>query len=141
MELWSQTYDPLNNTILSTLVCAIPVLVLLGWAGNLQDQGALRAIAGLDRRGGHRAAAAAHAHVGGGGAALFGALFALTTICWIIVNLIFLYRHDGEVGLFRVLQDSIGGITNDRRLQLILIAFCFGAFFEGCSWRRHARSR
>ncbi|HKS11775.1 MAG TPA: L-lactate permease, partial [Pseudomonas sp.] len=56
-----------------------------------------------------------------------------STICWIIFNLIFLYRMTLQVGLFKVLQDSIGGITNDRRLQLILIAFCFGAFFEGAA--------
>jgi lactate permease len=133
MELWSQTYDPLNNTILSTLVCAIPVLVLLGGLGIFKIKAHYAAIAGL-------IAAVAIAllllHMPtsvAGGAALFGALFALTTICWIIVNLIFLYRMTVKSGLFRVLQDSIGGITNDRRLQLILIAFCFGAFFEGAA--------
>jgi lactate permease len=60
-------------------------------------------------------------------------LFAATTICWIIFNLIFLYRMTLKAGLFKILQDSIGGITNDRRLQLVLIAFCFGAFFEGAA--------
>ena len=57
----------------------------------------------------------------------------LPTVCWIIFNLIFLYRMTVKAGLFTVLQDSIGGITNDRRLQLVLIAFCFGAFFEGAA--------
>jgi lactate permease len=60
-------------------------------------------------------------------------MFAITTVCWIIFNLIFLYRLTVKKGLFTVLQDSIGGITNDRRLQLVLIAFCFGAFFEGAA--------
>jgi lactate permease len=66
-------------------------------------------------------------------ASMYGAIFAATTICWIIFNLIFLYRMTVKAGLFEILQDSIGGITNDRRLQLILIAFCFGAFFEGAA--------
>jgi lactate permease len=66
-------------------------------------------------------------------AGFFGGLFAVTTVCWIILNLIFLYRMTVKAGLFSVLQDSIGGITNDRRLQLVLIAFCFGAFFEGAA--------
>jgi lactate permease len=133
MELWSQVYDPLNNTVLSTLVCAIPVLVLLGGLGIFRIPAHFAALAGL-------IAAVAIAMLLLGmpgsivaGAALFGGLFALTTICWIIVNLIFLYRMTVKSGLFKVLQDSIGGITNDRRLQLILIAFCFGAFFEGAA--------
>jgi lactate permease len=133
MELWSQVYDPLGNAFLSTLVCAIPVLVLLGGLGIFRIRAHYAAVAGLIA-----AVLIALLLLGmpakvAGGAALFGTLFALSTICWIIVNLIFLYRMTVKSGLFKVLQDSIGGITNDRRLQLILIAFCFGAFFEGAA--------
>jgi lactate permease len=133
MELWSQVYDPLGNSILSTLVCAIPVLVLLGGLGIFRIRAHYAAIAGLVAAVGIALLLLGMPGKVAAGAALFGGLFALTTICWIIVNLIFLYRMTVKSGLFQVLQDSIGGITNDRRLQLILIAFCFGAFFEGAA--------
>ena len=133
MELWSQVYDPLGNSILSTLVCAIPVLVLLGGLGIFRIRAHYAAIAGLVAAVGIALLLLGMPGKVAAGAAMFGGLFALTTICWIIVNLIFLYRMTVKSGLFQVLQDSIGGITNDRRLQLILIAFCFGAFFEGAA--------
>ena len=68
-----------------------------------------------------------------GMSAVFGAAFGLLPIGWIILNVIFLYQLTNEKGYFKVLQDSIAAITHDRRLQLLLIAFCFGAFFEGAA--------
>ncbi len=133
MEVWSQVYDPLGNTFLSTLVAAIPVLVLLGGLGFFHIKAHVAAILGLVS-----AFAIAVFLLGmplkmAGTAAFFGASFAVVGIGWIIVNLIFLYRLTQKAGLFKVLQDSIGAITGDRRLQLVLIAFCFGAFFEGAA--------
>ncbi|MFN9390342.1 MAG: L-lactate permease [Betaproteobacteria bacterium] len=133
MEPWSQVYDPLGSTILSTLVCAIPVIVLLGGLGFLHIKAHIAAVAGLVS-----ALAIAIFVVGmpvdmAGRAALFGGLFGMIGIVWIIINLIFMYRLTLKAGLFKILQDSIGGISNDRRLQLVLIAFCFGAFFEGAA--------
>jgi lactate permease len=133
MELWSQVYDPLGNTLLSTLVSAIPVLVLLGGLGFFHIKAHVAALLGLIS-----AFAIAIFVLGmplkmASMAAFFGGSFAVVGICWIIVNLMFLYRMTMKSGLFTVLQDSIGGITGDRRLQLVLIAFCFGAFFEGAA--------
>jgi lactate permease len=133
MELWSQVYDPLGNTFLSTLVCAIPVIVLLGGLGIFHIKAHVAAVAGLVS-----SLVIAIVIVGmptemAARAAMFGGLFGLIGIVWIIINLIFMYRLTLKAGLFKILQDSIGGISNDRRLQLVLIAFCFGAFFEGAA--------
>ena len=68
-----------------------------------------------------------------GASALYGAAFGLLPIGWIVLNIIFLYQLTRDKGYFQILQDSIAGVTEDRRLQLLLIAFAFGAFFEGAA--------
>lgn len=133
MEVWSQVYDPLGNTFLSTLVAAIPVLVLLGGLGFFHIKAHVAAILGLVSAFAIAIFLLDMPLKMAGTAAFFGASFAVVGIGWIIVNLIFLYRLTQKAGLFKVLQDSIGAITGDRRLQLVLIAFCFGAFFEGAA--------
>src|SRR5580704_768391 len=131
--VWSQIYDPLNNAWLSTFIAALPVIVLLGALGIFRVQAHVAALLGL------AVALAAAVFVFrmpmemAGKTALLGAAFGLLPIGWIILNIIFLYRLTERLGLFKVLQDSISGITDDRRLQLLLIAFCFGAFFEGAA--------
>ena len=64
---------------------------------------------------------------------MYGAFFGLLPIGWIVLNIIFLYQLTKDKGYFKILQDSIAGVTEDRRLQLLLIAFAFGAFFEGAA--------
>src|SRR5206468_6454245 len=59
--------------------------------------------------------------------------YGLLPIGWIVLNVIFLYQLTNRCGLFQRLRDSITGLTEDRRLQLLLVAFCFGAFIEGAS--------
>lgn len=68
-----------------------------------------------------------------GKAALMGGLTGLLPIGWIVLNIIYLHQLTEQNGSFKILQDSIAGITEDRRLQLLLIAFAFGAFFEGAA--------
>src|SRR6516162_5624983 len=131
--VWSQTYNPLGNAWLSTLVAAIPIVVLLGALGIFRIKAHMAAIYGLI------ASLLVATVVYGmpvsmaGETAVFGAAFGLMPIGWIILNVIFLYQLTLEKGYFKVMQDSIAGVSQDRRLQLLLIAFCFGAFFEGAS--------
>ncbi len=131
--MWSQVYDPLNNFWLSTALAAIPVVVLLGALGVLQMKAHTAALLGL------ASALLIAVLIFGmpagmaGRAAVLGALFGLLPIGWIVLNIIFLYQLTEQKGEFTVLKDSITGITTDRRLQLLLIAFCFGAFFEGAA--------
>jgi len=130
---WSQVYDPLGSQVLSTIVAALPIVVLLGslaffhvkahWAAML---GLVVALVVSIFAFGMPVGMAAKS-------AFYGALFGLLPIGWIVLNVIFMYQLTNSVGLFDVLQKSITGITNDRRLQLLLVAFCFGAFFEGAA--------
>ncbi|MGE5470431.1 MAG: L-lactate permease [Bacteroidota bacterium] len=131
--IWQQNYDPFNNMLLSTLVASIPVIVMLVGLGFLHLKAHIAAAAGL-------AAALAIAIIGFGmpsemaaKAAFLGGLTGLMPIGWIVLNIIFLHQLTEQNGSFKILQDSIAGITPDRRLQLLLIAFAFGAFFEGAA--------
>jgi lactate permease len=131
--MWSQIYDPFGNAILSTAVAALPVVVLLGGIGIFELRAHVAAMLGL-------LAALAVAILGYGMpapmaalAAAYGAAFGLLPIGWIILNVIFLYQLTSEKGDFAVLQRSIGAISDDRRMQLLFIAFCLGAFFEGAA--------
>ena len=131
--MWQQSYDPAGSPLLSTLLAALPVIVLLGALGVFKLQAHWAALLGLGAALGiaifvfHMPATMA------GQSALLGALYGLLPIGWIVINVIFLYKLTYSTGRFQILQDSIAGVTNDRRLQLLLVAFCFGAFFEGTS--------
>jgi lactate permease len=130
--VWSQVYDPFNSMLLSTLAAAVPVVVLLGLLA-FHVRAHLAAVIGLIS--GLLVAIVAFGMPVkmAGLSALYGAAFGLLPIGWIVLNIIFLHRLTEENGSFKVLQDSIANITADRRLQLVLIAFCFGAFFEGAA--------
>jgi len=130
---WSQVYDPLGNTYLSTIVAALPILVLLGSLAFFHVKAHWSAILGLIVALGVAIFAFGMPPAMAGKTAVWGALFGLLPIGWIVLNVIFMYRLTSEAGLFEVLQKSITGITNDRRLQLLLVAFSFGAFFEGAA--------
>ena len=130
---WAQGYDPFGRWWLSTICAALPVLVLLGTLALLRMRAHYSVFLGLVTAimvaSGVFQMPIKMASI----AAIYGACYGLFPIGWIVLNVIFLYRMTCETGRFKILQLSMTGITQDTRLQLLLIAFSFGAFFEGAS--------
>ncbi len=131
--IWQQVYNPMGNMFLSTLCASIPVIVMLVGLGFLHMKAHIAAGLGLVF-----AILIAVLVFGmplemASKSAILGGLTGLLPIGWIVLNIIFLYQLTEQNGSFKILQDSIAGITEDRRLQLLLIAFAFGAFFEGAA--------
>ena len=131
--MWNQVYNPFGNAALSTIAAAIPVVTLLILIASGKVKAHIAAIlaliianviaifvftmpAGMSVR-----------------ASLLGVVSGFFPIGWIVLNVIYLYRITVATGRFELLQRAVGGVTEDRRLQLLLIAFSFGAFFEGAS--------
>ena len=131
--MWNQIYNPMGNAALSTVAAAVPVVALLLMIASGKGKAHIAAVialiianiitvfvftmpAGMSIR-----------------ASLLGVVVGFFPMGWIVLNVIFLYRITVETGRFELLQRAIGGVTTDRRLQLLLIAFSFGAFFEGAS--------
>ena len=131
--MWNQIYDPLNSKVLSTIAAALPVVTLLVLIASGKVKAHIAAVialvvaniitiliysmpAGMSVR-----------------ASLLGVVAGFFPIGWIVLNVIFLYQVTVSTGRFELLKRAVGGVTEDRRLQLLLIAFSFGAFFEGAS--------
>lgn len=130
---WQQIYDPFGNMFISTALAAIPVVVMLGALGLFHIKAHIAA--GMGLLAALLVAVFAYGMPAGmaGRAAMLGGFVGLLPIGWIVLNIIFLHQLTEQNGSFKVLQDSLSGITEDRRIQLLLIAFCFGAFFEGAA--------
>jgi lactate permease len=131
--MWNQIYNPLNNAALSTIAAAIPVVSLLIMIASGRVKAHIAAViaviitnliaififtmpAGMSIR-----------------ASVLGIVTGFFPIGWIVLNVIFLYQVTVTTGRFELLKRAVGGVTEDRRLQLLLVAFSFGAFFEGAS--------
>ena len=131
--MWNQVYNPFGNAALSTVAAAVPAVTLLLLIASNKVKAHIAAVialiltnivtifaftmpAGMSIR-----------------ASLLGVVVGFFPIGWIVLNVMFLYRITVETGRFDLLKRAIGGVTTDRRLQLLLIAFGFGAFFEGTS--------
>ncbi len=133
MSPWVQVYDPFGNAVISTLVAVIPIGLLLALIASGRFKAHWAALIALVVA----VLVASFAFTMPLDMALrataFGALTGFFPIGWIILNVLFLYRLTVEKGWFAIIQGAIANVTPDRRLQLLLIAFCFGAFFEGAA--------
>ncbi|HXC87474.1 MAG TPA: L-lactate permease [Candidatus Cybelea sp.] len=130
---WNQIYDPLGHWWLSTIVAALPVVVLLGLLAGFKVRAHLCAIAGAATA---ILCAILVFHMPTQMAVssfLYGSAYGLLKIVWIVIAAVLLYDISVETGQFEIMKQSVAAITPDRRLQLLLVAFCFGAFIEGCA--------
>ena len=131
--IWQQTYNPFGSMVVSTALAALPVVVMLVGLGFLHLKAHIAAGLGL------LAALAVAIFAYGmpaemaGKAAMLGGFTGLLPIGWIVLNIIFLHQLADKSGACKIQEDSIANITQDRRLQLLLIAFSYGAFFEGAA--------
>jgi len=131
--MWSQVYDPFNNAWLSTAAAAVPVVVLLGAIAVFEIKAHWAAVLGLATALAIAVFGFTMPPVAAAMAAVYGAAFGLLPIGWLVLNTIFLYQLTNEKGEFEILQRSISALSEDRRLQLLFIAFSLGAFFEGAA--------
>jgi lactate permease len=128
---WRQDYDPFHSWPLSTLVAALPVLTLFFVLLVLRHRVWIAAAAGMVMAVVLALVAFRMPPTLLTSACVLGVWFGFTRIAWIIVASIFLYHVAVESGQFQVMKESIAGLSSDKRLQLVLVAFCFGAFLEG----------
>jgi lactate permease len=131
--MWNQVYDPFNDAMASTIAAALPVVTLLVLIASNKVKAHVAAIVALVVANFVAIVIFTVPANMSLRATVLGAVTGFFPIGWIVLNVIFLYRLTVEKGAFETLQNTIGGVTNDRRLQLLLIAFSFGAFFEGAS--------
>jgi lactate permease len=131
--MWNQVYNPFGNTALSTVAAAIPVVTLLVLIASGKVKAHIAAIVALVITNLIAIFVFTMPTNMSLRASLLGVVSGFFPIGWIVLNVIYLYRITVATGRFELLQRAIGGVTEDRRLQLLLIAFSFGAFFEGAS--------
>src|SRR5205085_1721837 len=132
--MWQQNYTPIaNSLVLSALVAAVPIFVLLFLIGIRRKPAWIASLAGL----GTTIALALLVYGMPVNMLLssitYGAAFGLFPIGWVVFSAILLYRVTLESGRFDILKNSVGHLTDDGRLQMMLVAFAFGAFIEGCA--------
>jgi lactate permease len=144
--IWTQNYNPFSSPVWSPLAAAVPVLVLLGLLATGKVSALRAAAAGLvaavlmavfvftpleaEATNGAGCLAWSRAVLAAAG---YGAAYGLVPIGWIVVAAIFLYNLTVQTGRFEIMKRSLLGLSDDRRIQALLIAFCFGAFIEGAA--------
>ena len=130
---WQQSYDPTGHWWLSTFFASLPIVILLSAMAIFRLKAHVAAVIGL------LAALTIAVYLFhmpmrlALTSTVYGAGYGIFPICWIVLPVIYLYQLTVKTGRFRALQESLTNITDDSRLQLLLIAFALGAFFEGTS--------
>lgn len=131
--MWQQVYDPLNNQALSALVASVPILAFLLGLTVFKLKGLHAALIAL-------ASAVALAVLVFGmpfaasiSAIGYGFLSGMWPIGWIVLMAVWLYRITVRAGNFEIIRSSVSAISADQRIQVLLIAFCFGGFLEGAA--------
>src|ERR1700744_703584 len=133
MPAWTQIYAPFGHWWLSALVAALPIVVLFTMMAGLRVKPHWAALSGAATAV-LVAVLALHMLISlAAGCFLYGVSTGLLNIVWIVVAAVYLYDIAVSTGDFEIMKSSVAGITADRRLQLLLVAFCFGAFIEGCA--------
>ena len=130
---WTQEYLPLGNVFLSAIVAATPVIVLLGALAFFHVKAHRAALLGLAVALGTAIFVYRMPWTMAAASAVNGAAFGLFPIGWIVLNAIFVYDITVKTGKFEVVKDTIAGIASDRRIQVLLIGYSFGAFIEGAA--------
>ena len=130
---WSQVYAPVGGIGTSALIAAVPVVVLLGLLAFWHVRAHIAALIALAIAMGVAVLVFGMPASMAAAAAVNGAAFGLLPIGWLILNAIFIYQLSVETGQFAKLQGQIAGVSGDRRIQALLIAFSFGAFIEGAA--------
>ena len=130
---WTQIYDPMGSLALSSLVAAIPMIIIFYMLAIRRTPGHIAGAVAVTSA----VLVAIFAYKMPVGLALsatgMGALYGIFPIFWIVIMAIFIYNITVETGQFEIVKNSIAAITDDRRLQALLVAFAFGAFLEGAA--------
>lgn len=129
--VWMQRYTPWGGLWGSALVAAVPLVLLLVWLGVFRARAMRAALVALVMAVGLAVGVYGMPARMAGMAVLYGGAFGLFPIGWVVLHAMFLYRVSLETGGFDDLQRRLAGISADRRIQALLVAFCFGAFVEG----------
>ena len=131
--MWQQVYDPLNSSALSALVAAVPIIFFLLGLTVLKLSGIKSAVISLVIALVIGCAIFGMPVTAGAGSILYGFLSGMWPIGWIVLMAVWLYRISVRSGGFEIVRSSISSISTDQRVQMLLIAFCFGGFLEGAA--------
>ena len=131
--MWQQVYDPLHSTVLSALVAAAPIILFLLSLTVFKLTGIKSALLSLAAALGIGIFVFGLPVSAGAGSILYGFLAGMWPIGWIVLMAVWLYRISVRAGNFDIVRSSVSAISTDQRIQMLLIAFCFGGFLEGAA--------